>query len=142
MPGPDELEKIKGWETLGPRSKKDDLGAMVKAIKAVGEAEVTGVTVDVDHVVAGGQHGADEGVDDSGRLIITENAPVEGLIDESLDREAWKAKGAPSKARLFFRRLLEHVPFLARMLQPMKRKAKTRHEYVLRHDGYKRIHKL
>jgi hypothetical protein len=60
---PVELEKVKGWETLGPRSSKDDLSNMVEAIKAVGEAEVSGVNVDPDHIVGAGEYGAAEGID-------------------------------------------------------------------------------
>ena len=34
-PEPNDLEKMKGRETLGPRGRNEDLGAMVNAIKAV-----------------------------------------------------------------------------------------------------------
>ena len=37
-PDHSELERIKGWETLGPRGRKEDLGAMVKALEGKSQA--------------------------------------------------------------------------------------------------------
>jgi hypothetical protein len=102
----------------------------------------TRVNVDPDHIVGAGEYGAAEGIDATGRRIITETAPVETIIGASLERENWKQQGAPSKVTLFFRNLLGYLG-LSGLLRPLKRKStKTRHHYEQRHDGYKRIHKL
>ena len=132
-------EKIKGWQSIGERASNADKKAVGKALNAIGEAEVSGATVDADHIIGSGERGRAEGVDDSGRRIISEKAPIEMLIATSAEREEWKEQGAPSKLTIFFRNLLGAMGIT---LKPMKRKPKTRHEYERRHDGYKRIHKL
>jgi hypothetical protein len=139
MTGPEDLEKVKGWQSIGDRATTADNKAVGKALTAIGEAEVSGATVDADHIIGAGERGRAEGVDESGRRIINEKAPIEMLIATSAEREEWKEQGAPSKLTIFFRNLLAAMGIT---LKPMKRKPKTRHQYERRHDGYKRIHKL
>lgn len=132
-------EKLKGWQSIGERASNADKKAVGKALNAIGEAEVSGASVDADHIIGAGERGIAEGVDDSGRRIINEKAPIEMLIATSAEREEWKEQGAPPRFKLFLRRILAAMGIT---LKPMKRKPKTRHEYERRHDGYKRIHKL